>query len=135
MAAFVQPESSVLIYHLNDDAPVTFEQFSLVVRSLHQYKVEAIVASAETKTVEVKLYYNASMKNVRAKLGKFPATVNKQNPFVKPEEMSELEALRSTFDFGQLAEEEEYDAPQPIKKRKYAKVSKAYVQVRGQQHQ
>lgn len=132
---FAPAGDCTLIYKLNDDAPVTFKQFSLVVRSLHQFRVEKIEPKEEDKTVIVKLQYNASMKNVRAKLGGFPATVNKQNPFIELSELGELETLRSTFNFGELAEEEEVEAPRPVKKRKYAKVSKSHVQVPSTQHQ
>lgn len=114
--------SSTLIYKLNDEAPITFNQFYLIVRALHTYKVETFTPDEENKIVTVKLAYNASMKNVRAKLGSVPATVTKANPFIQNSELSELESLRSTFQFGATAEEEESDTPRPNKKRCYKKV-------------
>lgn len=124
-----------LVYRNNPDSPLNFKQFSLVVRSLHQFRVESIEPRETENSVIVKLQYNASMKNVRAKLGNLPITVNKQNPFVDISELSDLEAIRSAFNFGELPEEEEVEAPRPTKKRKYAKVSKSNVQVPSSEHQ
>lgn len=116
-------ESSTLIYKLNDEAPLNFNQFYLIVRALHTYKVKEFTPEEANRIVKVELQYNASMKNVRAKLGNVPATVNKQNPFVTTSELSELEALRATFGFGGQLEEEEPETPRPTKKRCYKKVS------------
>lgn len=115
-------DKSSLIYSLEEDAPLTFDQFHLIVRSLHSYKVKQFKPDPCNRTVTVDLLYNASMKNVRAKLGSVPATVNKANPHLNPSELYDLEALRSTFGFGNNSQEEEPETPVPAKKRKYKKV-------------
>lgn len=110
-----------LIYKLNDEAPITFDQFHLIIRALHVYKVVSIKPSPDEKIVIVTLGYNCSMKTVRTKLGNVPATVTKQNPFISNSEISELEALRATFGFGTTTEEEESETPRPAKKPRYKK--------------
>lgn len=120
-------DSCVLRYILNLDAPITFDQFSLIVRSLHSYKVQYFKTYPESNAVEVKLDYNASMKNVRAKLGELPVSVVKSNPYIASEEITELENLRSTFKFGVQFEEEEPEISNVPKKRKYKKVSRPYI--------
>lgn len=112
-------EPCTLIYHLNEGAPITPEQFLLIVKSLHSYKVEKVKLDECSRSVTVKLNYNASMKNVRAKLGNVPATIIKQNPLIKPAELNELESLRASFGFGGPIDEEEYETPGPNKKRRH----------------
>lgn len=114
---------STLSYKLNEDAPLSFDQFYLIIRSLHMYKVKKITPLPDYNTVKVELLYNASMKNVRAKLGNVPATVDKQNPNILDEEIGTLDALRATFNFGTTLEEEELEVPKPNKKRCYKRVS------------
>lgn len=125
----VDSNSCTLIYSLDPGAPITFDQFTLIVRSLHSYKVKYFKTYLESNIIEVKLDYNASMKNVRAKLGNVPGTVIKANPYIQTNEISELESLRSTFRFGNEAAEEEPEVPVAPKKRKYKKVSTPYIQV------
>lgn len=120
-------DTCTLRYVLHSDAPITFDQFSLIVRSLHSYKVQYFKTYPDVKSVEVKLDYNASMKNVRAKLGELPASVFKSNPYVASEEITQLENLRSTFKFGINTEEEEPEISTVPKKRKYKKVSRPYI--------
>lgn len=111
-------ESSTLIYSLNPDADLTFDQFSLIVRSLHSYKVENIENLPDSKCIIIYLSYNASMKNVRHRLGSVPCTVRKCNPFVKPEELNDVEALRNKYGFGSAVDDEEEQAQWPAKKRR-----------------
>lgn len=110
-----------LIYALNDDANITLEQFYLIVRSLHTYKVRKITKKESERVIEVELDYNCSMKTVRNKLGNVPGTVTKQNPYIESTEVSELEKLRAQLGFGLPVEEEEYETPRPVKKPRYKK--------------
>lgn len=119
----VPPECSSLIYTLNDSS-LDFQEFALVIRDLHSYKVKGFEDNSDGNQVVVHLLYNASMKNVRSKLGNLPVTVNKCNPFVAPHELKTIEALRTKYKFGNPTTEEETEAPGPTKKRCYKKVSK-----------
>lgn len=123
-----------LVYKNLDEKLLPWKKFYLAVRALHQFRVEKIEPRESENAVIVKLQYNASMKNVRAKVGNLPIAVNKQNPFVDLSELADLEALRASFNFGELPEEEESEAPRPTKKRKYAKVPKPHVQVSSEEH-
>lgn len=120
-------DSCTLIYQLARDeegvSHLTFDQLYLIVRSLHTYKVKDIVKDTDSQTIKVFLNYNASMKNVRTKLGNVPALVCKQNPLIETRELSELESLRAAFGFGGPIEEEECETSKPAKKRCYKKVS------------
>lgn len=110
-----------LIYALNEDAKITLDQFYLIVRALHVYKVKKITKIEEEKIVKVELDYNCSMRTVRSKLGNVPGTVTKQNPNISNDEITELEKLRAQFGFGLTTEEEEFEAPRPAKKPRYKK--------------
>lgn len=114
-------KSCTLIYALNSNATITFNQFYLIVRSLHVYKVKNIIKKEDQGVIEVTLDYNCSMKTVRAKLGNVPGTVTKQNPFVSSAEVNELEKLRAELGFGLSTEEEEYETSRPAKKPRFKK--------------
>lgn len=120
-------DNSTLIYTLNENSDLAFSDFALIIKSLHSYKVNNIEESPDYNQVIVKLQYNASMKNVRHRLGNVPATVRKCNPFIKPTELSAVESLRTRFGFGAALEEEEPETPEPAKKRRYKKMPKADV--------
>lgn len=111
--------SSILVYELDEQQHlISFEEFYLIVRSLHSYRVIEIIKREAERKIIVKLGYIASLKNVRAKTGTVPCTVTKLNPNVGLSELDELAQLRSRFGFGQ-AEEEEITAPKPAKKPRY----------------
>lgn len=116
-------ESCTLIYTLIDSTVITFSEFYLIVRGLHSWKVKKFEPKEAESSVYVYLDYNASLKNVRAKLGTLPVVVNKQNPFVDTSELSDLSTLRAKFGFGRPTEEEEPETPVAGKKRKYQKKS------------
>lgn len=111
-------EPSTLVYTLlKPTAKLTFENFHLIVRSLHTYMVESITPMPETNCVHVKLGYLASVKNAFAKLGKLQlyATVHKLSAHVQDHELSALDALQKEFNFGGPSES---DNTAPTKKRK-----------------
>lgn len=126
-------ESSSLIYTLESN-DLCFTEFALIIRDLHCFKVKAFEDNSDGNQVVVHLLYNASMKNVRAKLGDLPVSVTKCNPFIQPDQIKTVEKLRLKYKFGNLPEEEEPEAPVTNKKRKYAKVPKPVVQVSVQEH-
>lgn len=103
-------ETSTLVYALFDSSPLPFEHFSLIVRSLHSYMVEEITPDIESKTVSVKLGYQASVKNAYAKLGRLThhMSVTKASTFVKPDELFLLDKLQKEYGFGK-----NLDTPQP----------------------
>lgn len=115
--------SCSLVYQLERDnvVGIEFSDFHLIIRSLHSYMVESIVPDETTYTVTVKLNYNANIKNVRTKLGGAAAaiSVSKVNPNLELSELSRLNQLRATFNFGESAKDDEDETPQPPKKRKY----------------
>lgn len=113
-------DASTLVYQCYDDS-LPFNHFSLIIRSLHSYKVKSVTSDEPNRSVTVELDYNASIKNVREKLGGVPATVNKKNPYVENCELTQLELLRATYSFGGPSTAEESEAPNPAKKRKYKK--------------
>lgn len=128
----VPQECSSLIY-TKDESPegreLTFTEFALIIRDLHSYKVKSFEDNSDGDQVVVHLLYNASMKNVRQRLGTVPATVRKCNPFIQPHELRTVESLRTRYKFGNKVEEEEPETPEPAKKRRYKKVSSPDVQV------
>lgn len=127
--------NSSLIYTLNSNQNlISFDEFVLVIKSLHSFRVKEIKPEPCTNSVLVKLEYNCSMKHVRAKLGNIPATVCKVNPNIALDELSTLEALRNRFRFGVEAPEEEHHVQEPPKKRKYKSVHKPDVQIQSPEY-
>lgn len=95
-------EPCTLVYTLLDPKIVKFEDFCLIIRSLHSYMVESIVPNAEYKSVHVKLNYQASLPNAQQKLGTLQSAVGvtKLNSHVKECEFAHLEQLRRKFGIG-----------------------------------
>lgn len=91
-----------MVYTLCSKSKLPFDQFSLIVRSLHTYMVEDITPFADRNCVHVKLQYQASIKNATAKLGKLAAEINitKLSSFVSETEISLLADLRAKYGFG-----------------------------------
>lgn len=120
--------SSSLVYTLDplNAAKLEFADFYLIIRSLHTFKVSKISPDEAAGTVIVDLGYNASIKNVRAKLGGAAAAISvaKANPNVAPTELGRLAQLKSLFNFGGPIAEDEDETSQPSKKRKYKASSK-----------
>lgn len=127
--------ASSLIYTLNSDQnDLSFDEFVIVVKSLHSFRVQEITPDPINKSVIVKLNYNCSMKNVRAKAGNLPVTVFKVNPNIAPAELSTLETLRNKFRFGVETTEEEHNLPEPPKKRKHKSLPRTNIQVQSEEH-
>lgn len=111
--------NSTLVYELDEQQKVlTFDEFFLIIRSLHSYRVTSIKPDREAGNVTVELGYVCSIKNVRSKLGVLPVKVSKLNPNLDISELPLLSELRRKFGFGQV-EAEESPAPKPAKKRSY----------------
>lgn len=115
----LQSESS-LVYTLDaKQKALSFNEFILIIKSLHGFRLVDLQPNPENQSVVVKLGYNCSMKNVRARLGSVPATVFKVNPNIAIDQLSALESLRNKFGFGGEITQEENQLPEPSKKRKH----------------
>lgn len=112
-------EPSTLVYTLLNTKKLPFDHFSLIIRSLHSYMVDAIIPSSEENCVRVKLLYQASVKNARAKLGKLSkfVTVHKMSQFIEDKELPLLDKLKSEFGFG-VADDEAKTTSKSNKKPK-----------------
>lgn len=95
-------EPCTLVYTLLDDSECTFDDFCLIIRSLHTYMVDSITPNPDRNNVHVKLNYQASIANATAKLGFLQSCVGvtKLSTFVKESEYSRLEQLRRQFNIG-----------------------------------
>lgn len=127
-AAAVPLEQSCLTYTLlSDAAPPDFSwsDFSLIIRSLHSFKVVSINEDPQSKTITVTVAYFANAGNARKRLGgagEFIA-VSRESTNVQREELQNLQLLRRRFGFGRDNEEEERTSSKPSKKRRYANVN------------
>lgn len=112
----ISHEPCTLVYTLLNEDIINFNDFDLIVRSLHSYMVASIVPNPELKNVHVKLNYQASLTNAINKLGSLqPAVaVTKLSSFVKETEFSHLEHLRRRFGIGTSTDIE----PQPTVARR-----------------
>lgn len=81
---------------------LSFEDFDLLIRGLHSYGVESFTPDPENNTLCVKLTYNCSMENVKAKMNLLQqhVSVHKMSSYVKPTELSRLEKLQRQFCIG-----------------------------------
>lgn len=102
MARNIVNEPCTLVYTLLDTNVLSFDDFSLIVRSLHSYMVESIVPHPEENNVHVKLSYQASIANATAKLGTLQdcVSVTKLSSYIKDSEISHLEQLKRQFNIG-----------------------------------
>lgn len=102
MSRNIVKEPSTLVYTLLDTNALPFEDFSLLVRSLHTWMVESITPNPQSNNVHVKLSYQASVVNAYAKLGDLQniVTITKLSSFIKDDEISRLEELRRRFNIG-----------------------------------
>lgn len=113
MARNITYEPCTLVYTLLDEEQLCFDDFYLIVRSLHSFMVESIVPNIEHKNVHVKLGYQASIANAQNKLGtlKNVIAISKLSNYIKDCEFSRLERLRQQF--GLLTDE-----PVPMPKQR-----------------
>lgn len=104
-------EPCTLVYTLLDDSRISFDDFCLIIRSLHSFMVENVTPNPSMKNVHVKLNYQASLINAQNKLGALQDVVGvtKLSAYVKEDEFSRLELLKRQFGIGTTEAEE----PQP----------------------
>lgn len=137
----VVEEPSTLVYTLIDPNILTYDEFSLIVRSLHSYLVEDIVTYPESNTVHVKLGFQASVANAMKKLGRLESAIaiTKLSTFVADKELPLLDSLKRRFGFGIAAEEEtsvQYGQLQPrtLQRTKYRVMPSTSAQVQSPEH-
>lgn len=119
------PQQSSLVYTLTDAEQITYDEFSLIIRSLHSYKVIGTEECRETNTITVTLEYFANAGNARRRLGKAAEfiSVARLSSNIRNDELQTLNMLKRKFEFGRDYEEEEPETSKPGKgkKQKYAK--------------
>lgn len=111
-------EPCTLVYTLLDPTIISYDDFELIIRSLHKYLVESITPNREMQNVHVKLGYQASIVNIKSKLGLLRDAIGviKLSSFIKECEISKLEQLRQQF--GLFGGENDESRPQrPYKPR------------------
>lgn len=120
--ATVPVERSSLTYTLLPNTPITWGEFSLIVRSLHNFKVHEIVHNETLSSITVTVNYFANTNNARKRLGAASEfiEVSRESPNVKPDELQALQQLRAKFGFGRNDEDEEQPPSKSNKKRRYA---------------
>lgn len=120
-------DQSTLIYTLAPDCTaLSWDEFSLIVRSLHSYKIINIKEEKPAGTISVTVGYFANTANARRRLGNAAEYigVSRLSSSVRIGELQTLQQLRSKFGFGGPIDEEE---PAPSgknsrnpKRKKYA---------------
>lgn len=115
-------KQSTLTYTLIDEEKITWSEFSLIIRSLHNYEVISISESQESKTISVTVGYFANARNARKRLGQCVdfIEVSRESTNVRLDELQSLQQLRRKFGFGGNNDDEEPPTPKPNKKRRYA---------------
>lgn len=90
-----------LVYTLNDLSAMSFDDFSIVVRSLHSFNVDSFTPRPENNAMNVRLNYQASIANIKAKMGDLNDIISVfKLSYVKENELSRLAELRSRYNFG-----------------------------------
>lgn len=114
-------KQSSLTYTLLDES-ILWDEFSLIIRSLHSYEVISIDEDPECKTITVTVGYFANQSNARKRLGKCEEfiAVSRESGNVKRDELQTLQQLRRKFGFGRNNDDEECETSKPNKKRRYA---------------
>lgn len=112
-------EPCTLVYTLIDDNVIDFEDFCLLVRSLHTFMVDSITPNQQMNNVHVKLNYQASIANAIAKLGdlQHSVAVTKLSAFVKESEFSRLADIQRRFNITPSAPDEQPPATKSRKPR------------------
>lgn len=115
MSRGIVKEPCTLVYSLLDNPELSFDDFYLIVRSMHTFMVDKIIPVPESSQVHVKLNYQASTANATAKLGDLQefVSISKLSVFVKESELSHLEQLKRRFNMPSSA-----DLPEPVAKPK-----------------
>lgn len=141
-ASGVVEEPSTLVYTLLDANELPFEQFSLIVRSLHTYMVEDIVQYPDSKTIHVKLGFQASVANACKKLGNLDQVIaiTKLSSFVTDNELPLLDQLKRKYGFGLPNEETETPVqvitqiPKRPSINRYRSMPTTSAQIQGEEH-
>lgn len=142
-ASGVIEEPSTLVYTLLDPNELPFNDFSLIVRSLHTYMVEEITPYPASNTIHVKLGFQASVANACKKLGLLEnvIAITKLSTFVADTELPLLDQLKRKYGFGIPNEEPETQVPtykQQITKRpagnRYRAMPTTSAQVPSEEH-
>nr|QTE03844.1 MAG: hypothetical protein [Passer montanus parvoviridae sp.] len=109
-------EPCTLVYTLLDPTVLPFDDFSLLIRSLHTYMVDSITPNPNQNNVHVKLNYQASTVNAQKKLGSLAdfVHISKLSSFVKETEFSRLAELQKQFGI-QLGGDTPDAAPTPYR--------------------
>lgn len=116
-------EQSTLVYHLTSQNECSWADFSLIVRSLHNFRVISLAPDEDSQTITVTVGYFANLGNAIKRLGKCAefVEVTRLSSNVDQSELPNLQSLQRKFGFGGTSTEEEPTAPvQNAKKRKYA---------------
>lgn len=103
----ITKEPCTLVYTLINSSMLCYEDFYLLIRSLHSFMVESITSVPEANSVHVKLGYQASVSNAIKKLGGLRnfVSVNKLSSHVKQSELSRLEYLRQQYGLSMPADD------------------------------
>lgn len=111
-------EPCTLVYTLLDDNTISFEDFELIVRSLHSYMVDSITPNKPMRNVHVKLNYQASTINAQNKLGILQScvAVTKLSNFVQESEFSKLEQFKRQFNIG--GSQDDFPSPSPQRQQR-----------------
>lgn len=111
-------EPCTLVYTLLDPSMINFDDFCLIVRSLHTFMVDDIIPFPAKQNVHVKLNYQASITNATQKLGALQHAVGitKLSAYIKEDEFSHLEQLRRQFGIGSSTDEEPIAEPAPTRR-------------------
>lgn len=120
-------EQSTLIYTLAKDCEkINWNEFSLIIRSLHSYKVLEHKEDEKNGTVSVTVGYFANCSNARKRLAGLSEfiSVSRLSTNINPNELQTLQELRAKFGFGNPIDEEESIPPtkgrKPGKRPRYA---------------
>lgn len=119
-------EKTVLVYTLLNEEAISFEEFDLIIRSLHNFKLLKLNNDPESKTITVELGYFANVANARKRLAGAAEfiDVQRESTNIAAHELPALQRLRAKFGLGRSSENEECQTPKPYaKKRRYANCS------------
>lgn len=125
-------EQSTLIYTIAPNCTeLSWDEFSLIIRSLHSYKVVSFKEDQASGSISVTVGYFANTSNARKRLGNASEhiSVSRLSGSVQINELQALQQLRTKFGFGGPVEEEECPPPSKNgksgKRKKYAPYNRA----------
>lgn len=105
-------EPCTLVYTLLDESVISFEDLKLVIYYNHTYMVDEILPNPKSKTIMVKLNYQASVANFTAKLGDLQSAVSlhKMSSHIKEAEIPRLDSILRRFNIGGQPPEQQQQA-------------------------